>query len=200
MVTLQTAPTYSSMSVCNAHEQDVFLSFVSLKGCSFVLQKKLLTELYYRAIIRWPNIAECYYVLLSIMGICGCSFKCDFHGLRQRRNSLWILDSWTLPNEILWIGLEGMRVAIRTLPSGSGCWAICELPWLRRSSPTLMPDPACSQSIVRVVFHDRRLQYMEHQQLEGWRWNRPGDRILDIGECDSTRRRRFLLIYTRQLK
>ncbi|XP_034043186.1 transcription factor CP2-like protein 1 [Thalassophryne amazonica] len=36
------------------------------------------------------------------------------------------------------------------------------------------------KSIIRVVFHDRRLQYMEHQQLEGWRWNRPGDRILDI--------------------
>uniref|UniRef100_A0A8C9L671 Transcription factor CP2 n=1 Tax=Serinus canaria TaxID=9135 RepID=A0A8C9L671_SERCA len=34
--------------------------------------------------------------------------------------------------------------------------------------------------IFRVVFHDRRLQYTEHQQLEGWRWNRPGDRILDI--------------------
>lgn len=42
--------------------------------------------------------------------------------------------------------------------------------------------PFCLQSIVRVVFHERRLQYMEHQQLEGWRWNRPGDRILDIGE------------------
>lgn len=36
------------------------------------------------------------------------------------------------------------------------------------------------KSTVRVVFHDRRLQYTEHQQLEGWRWNRPGDRILDI--------------------
>ncbi|XP_041100803.1 upstream-binding protein 1 isoform X4 [Polyodon spathula] len=36
------------------------------------------------------------------------------------------------------------------------------------------------KSIVRVVFHDRRLQYMEHQQLEGWRWNRPGDRLLDV--------------------
>ncbi|KAK0153513.1 Transcription factor CP2 [Merluccius polli] len=36
------------------------------------------------------------------------------------------------------------------------------------------------KSIVRVVFHDRRLQYTEHQQLEGWRWNRPGDRILDL--------------------
>uniref|UniRef100_A0A8C6PMY0 Upstream-binding protein 1 n=1 Tax=Nothobranchius furzeri TaxID=105023 RepID=A0A8C6PMY0_NOTFU len=33
---------------------------------------------------------------------------------------------------------------------------------------------------VRVVFHDRRLQYTEHQQLEGWKWNRPGDRLLDI--------------------
>ncbi|CAO2636547.1 Transcription factor CP2-like protein 1, partial [Lemmus lemmus] len=30
------------------------------------------------------------------------------------------------------------------------------------------------------IFHDRRLQYTEHQQLEGWRWSRPGDRILDI--------------------
>lgn len=37
------------------------------------------------------------------------------------------------------------------------------------------------KSIIRVVFHDRRLQYTEHQQLEGWRWSRPGDRILDIG-------------------
>uniref|UniRef100_A0AAR2KCT9 Upstream-binding protein 1 n=1 Tax=Pygocentrus nattereri TaxID=42514 RepID=A0AAR2KCT9_PYGNA len=36
------------------------------------------------------------------------------------------------------------------------------------------------KSIVRVVFHDRRLQYMEHQQLEGWKWNRPNDRLLDI--------------------
>ncbi|XP_074082012.1 alpha-globin transcription factor CP2 [Macrotis lagotis] len=36
------------------------------------------------------------------------------------------------------------------------------------------------KSIFRVVFHDRRLQYTEHQQLEGWKWNRPGDRILDI--------------------
>ncbi|XP_068602380.1 transcription factor CP2-like protein 1 [Brachionichthys hirsutus] len=36
------------------------------------------------------------------------------------------------------------------------------------------------KSVVRVAFHDRRLQYTEHQQLEGWRWNRPGDRILDI--------------------
>nr|XP_010593825.1 upstream-binding protein 1 isoform X1 [Loxodonta africana] len=36
------------------------------------------------------------------------------------------------------------------------------------------------KSIIRVVFHDRRLQYTEHQQLEGWRWNRPGDRLLDL--------------------
>uniref|UniRef100_A0A672HK39 Transcription factor CP2-like 1 n=1 Tax=Salarias fasciatus TaxID=181472 RepID=A0A672HK39_SALFA len=51
---------------------------------------------------------------------------------------------------------------------------------LMRLSWILTPHPTCSQSIVRVVFHDRRLQYMEHQQLEGWRWNRPGDRILDV--------------------
>uniref|UniRef100_A0A4W2DT06 Grh/CP2 DB domain-containing protein n=1 Tax=Bos indicus x Bos taurus TaxID=30522 RepID=A0A4W2DT06_BOBOX len=35
-------------------------------------------------------------------------------------------------------------------------------------------------SVVRVVFHDRRLQYTEQQQLDGWRWSWPGDRILDI--------------------
>ncbi|XP_053118477.1 upstream-binding protein 1 isoform X6 [Hemicordylus capensis] len=36
------------------------------------------------------------------------------------------------------------------------------------------------KSNIRVVFHDRRLQYTEHQQLEGWKWNRPGDRLLDL--------------------
>uniref|UniRef100_A0A673G726 Transcription factor CP2-like n=1 Tax=Sinocyclocheilus rhinocerous TaxID=307959 RepID=A0A673G726_9TELE len=41
-------------------------------------------------------------------------------------------------------------------------------------------DGKMVKSIIRVVFHDRRLQYTEHQQLEGWRWNRPGDRILDL--------------------
>lgn len=40
--------------------------------------------------------------------------------------------------------------------------------------------PQLLKSVVRVVFHDRRLQYMEQQQLDGWRWSRPGDRILDI--------------------
>uniref|UniRef100_A0A4X2KG48 Grh/CP2 DB domain-containing protein n=1 Tax=Vombatus ursinus TaxID=29139 RepID=A0A4X2KG48_VOMUR len=40
--------------------------------------------------------------------------------------------------------------------------------------------PRLLKSVVRVVFHDRRLQYTEQQQLEGWRWSRPGDRILDI--------------------
>lgn len=48
--------------------------------------------------------------------------------------------------------------------------------------PLILSFPLDSQSIIRVVFHDRRLQYTEHQQLEGWRWNRPGDRILDLGE------------------
>ncbi|XP_064439374.1 transcription factor CP2-like protein 1 [Mirounga angustirostris] len=41
-------------------------------------------------------------------------------------------------------------------------------------------DFLCLQSVVRVVFHDRRLQYTEQEQLDGWRWSRPGDRILDI--------------------
>ncbi|KAG8446768.1 hypothetical protein GDO86_014290 [Hymenochirus boettgeri] len=36
------------------------------------------------------------------------------------------------------------------------------------------------RSVVRVVFHDRRLQYSERQQLESWQLNHPGDRILDL--------------------
>ncbi|XP_028376671.2 transcription factor CP2-like protein 1 isoform X3 [Phyllostomus discolor] len=40
--------------------------------------------------------------------------------------------------------------------------------------------PRLLKSVARVVFHDRRLQYTEQQQLDGWRWSRPGDRILDI--------------------
>ncbi|CAI9163324.1 unnamed protein product [Rangifer tarandus platyrhynchus] len=45
------------------------------------------------------------------------------------------------------------------------------------------PAPRSSQyyeNVVRVFFHDRCLQYTEQQQLDGWRWSRPGDRILDI--------------------
>ncbi|XP_040101432.1 LOW QUALITY PROTEIN: transcription factor CP2-like protein 1 [Oryx dammah] len=41
-------------------------------------------------------------------------------------------------------------------------------------------EPRLLKSVVRVVFHDRRLQYTEQQQLDGWRWSRPGDPILDI--------------------
>ncbi|RLV63787.1 hypothetical protein DV515_00017913 [Chloebia gouldiae] len=48
-------------------------------------------------------------------------------------------------------------------------------PW-----PWAQPVAGPAQSVLRVVFHDRRLRYSEQQQLEGWRWSRPGDRILDI--------------------
>ena len=37
------------------------------------------------------------------------------------------------------------------------------------------------QTIVRVIFHERRLQYMEREQISFWRNTRPGERILDIG-------------------
>eukprot|EP00106_Octopus_bimaculoides_P021947 XP_014789389.1 PREDICTED: transcription factor CP2-like [Octopus bimaculoides] len=36
------------------------------------------------------------------------------------------------------------------------------------------------QSVVKVCFHERRLQYMEKEQLELWRLTRPGERLLDI--------------------
>ncbi|XP_074652120.1 transcription factor CP2-like isoform X2 [Tubulanus polymorphus] len=36
------------------------------------------------------------------------------------------------------------------------------------------------RSVIRVTFHDRRLQFMEKEQLETWKQTRPGDRIFDI--------------------
>jgi len=38
------------------------------------------------------------------------------------------------------------------------------------------------QSVVRVVFHERRLQYVEKEQLDVWKLTRPGERIVDIGQ------------------
>ncbi|XP_050729461.1 transcription factor CP2-like isoform X3 [Eriocheir sinensis] len=35
-------------------------------------------------------------------------------------------------------------------------------------------------SVIRVCFHERRLQYMERQQLDSWRQMRPGERILEV--------------------
>lgn len=37
------------------------------------------------------------------------------------------------------------------------------------------------QSLVKVLFHDRRLQFMEKEQIDTWKQMRPGERILDIG-------------------
>ncbi|XP_033105766.1 upstream-binding protein 1-like [Anneissia japonica] len=36
------------------------------------------------------------------------------------------------------------------------------------------------KSNIRVLFHDKRLQYSEEEQLEAWRTNRPGERILKL--------------------
>nr|CAB3266919.1 transcription factor CP2-like [Phallusia mammillata] len=46
-----------------------------------------------------------------------------------------------------------------------------------------MPDMGALnlvKSQLRVVFHDRRLQYTEYAQFQSWRLNRPGDRLLNI--------------------
>ena len=32
-----------------------------------------------------------------------------------------------------------------------------------------------------MIFHERRLQYMEREQLESWERTRPGESILDLG-------------------
>lgn len=36
------------------------------------------------------------------------------------------------------------------------------------------------RSVVRLCFHERRLQYMEREQIAAWRMSRPGDRIVEI--------------------
>lgn len=46
------------------------------------------------------------------------------------------------------------------------------------------------KSIIRICFHERRLQYMEREQIASWRNTRPGERIVEIdvplsyGICD----------------
>ena len=37
-----------------------------------------------------------------------------------------------------------------------------------------------AQSVVRVTFNDKRLQYAEQEQLEEWRTSRPGERLIKI--------------------
>lgn len=36
------------------------------------------------------------------------------------------------------------------------------------------------QSVIRICFHERRLQYMEKEQMQLWQRARPGDRILEV--------------------
>lgn len=46
------------------------------------------------------------------------------------------------------------------------------------------------KTIIRICFHERRLQYMEREQMTLWQQSRPGDRILEVdvplsyGLCD----------------
>ncbi|XP_058054793.1 uncharacterized protein LOC131206302 [Anopheles bellator] len=36
------------------------------------------------------------------------------------------------------------------------------------------------KSIIKICFHERRLQYMEREQMQLWQVSRPGERILDV--------------------
>lgn len=36
------------------------------------------------------------------------------------------------------------------------------------------------KSVIKICFHERRLQYMEREQIQIWQSSRPGERILDI--------------------
>nr|VZI37037.1 unnamed protein product [Spirometra erinaceieuropaei] len=39
------------------------------------------------------------------------------------------------------------------------------------------------KSIVRICFHEEKMQFMESKHLELWQSAHPGERLLDIGEC-----------------
>uniref|UniRef100_A0A8C5R2Q5 Grh/CP2 DB domain-containing protein n=1 Tax=Leptobrachium leishanense TaxID=445787 RepID=A0A8C5R2Q5_9ANUR len=62
---------------------------------------------------------------------------------------------------------QGQSYEIRMLSNWKG---LGDIPESRRLLKT----------VARVIFHDRRLQYSERQQLENWQISHPGDRILDI--------------------
>nr|CAD7614635.1 unnamed protein product [Timema genevievae] len=36
------------------------------------------------------------------------------------------------------------------------------------------------KSVIRICFHERRLQYMEKEQMAAWQASRPGERILEV--------------------
>lgn len=36
------------------------------------------------------------------------------------------------------------------------------------------------QSVIRLSFHERRLQYMEREQMAAWEASHPGDSILEV--------------------
>lgn len=36
------------------------------------------------------------------------------------------------------------------------------------------------KSVIRICFHDRRLQYMEREQITAWQASRPGERIVEV--------------------
>lgn len=36
------------------------------------------------------------------------------------------------------------------------------------------------KSVIKICFHERRLQYMEKEQISSWQRARPGDRILEV--------------------
>lgn len=38
----------------------------------------------------------------------------------------------------------------------------------------------CFKSIIKICFHERRLQYMEKEQMRQWQDARPGERILEV--------------------
>lgn len=36
------------------------------------------------------------------------------------------------------------------------------------------------KSVIRILFHDRRLRYIEREQMNAWQLSRPGDRLIEI--------------------
>lgn len=124
-------------------------------------------------------ITPCYWQYMCTLSVQQCTVWGE--GMEMEVSELPLPCPWLLkvPECVL---MNKWGAAFCTQPNSPAVWLCVSCPTPTPVALAWTSAPACSQSIVRVVFHDRRLQYMEHQQLEGWRWNRPGDRILDIGK------------------
>lgn len=47
-------------------------------------------------------------------------------------------------------------------------------------SQNRFPSDSLLQSVIKICFHERRLQFMEREQMQQWQQSRPGERIIEV--------------------